>query len=440
MIETAWSLAVGVSYLLKAGAVLATAADIHKTYHDGELTTEEKAHRIGTNVLFMGFQTVDVGASLSSLSTTTRMIAHVGAGAASVAKEISKKAIQDDQDLTDVIDICGVAALRTGDVTELACELFPQSEHIEALKELTEGALSSGSLLTGRMGIKQTLFQTIDAFYPKESTLSNLEKSLQELDEVRSANTIEDFTSIPAYFLREKDPLLHNYICPITEKPIRSVVCVQSTRNTQNQVFYEKKAIEQFILKKTRQYPPKWPDKVSVRLRKLTEAPLIQEKINNRLSLLLNETKAFIRSGQFDRLYQDTLERFLQRLDEVRLATTIEDFSSIPKLFLEKQDSLLRKYICPLTKKPIRHIVVVRSTRNTPNPLYYEKTAIEQFISRHPNELPNGWPITTPVQLNQIVRHVSKQAEIDSRLTTLFNQTKTIIESGRFASLYQKRK
>ena len=96
-----------------------------------------------------------------------------------------------------------------------------------------------------------------------------------------------------------------------------------------------------------------------------------------------------------------TLEpEYLEELQQILRITTIEDLLTIPTA-LDYHETL-REYLCPITKKPIRTIVVThRSKVGQENVyIYYEKTAIINWIRERPLENPPGWPEEAPLNID----------------------------------------
>lgn len=314
MLNVLYYAGVGISYGLKAYAVGKTVYDVHHVIHDEELTQQEKVHRVATDIAFIGMQVVDCGVSshlLGTLSNSVEIGTRIGTGVTDVAMIVSQKAIQDDIDFQDITDIAAEGLFRTADATALASTIVPSADS-EALREITAEVAASAILLRGKDKIFSAAKKISERWSPsclsENRTLLTAEAQyIKELDEVRNAKTIKDWSLIPPFFLNEPDRILNKWVCPLTKKPIRFVVVIIKTRNSTNPIFYEKSAIEKFISDYPRKIPPAWPKRISVRLRKLEIDSAVQNVIDMHLNHLLNSIQDQVASGEFQALYPENL-------------------------------------------------------------------------------------------------------------------------------------
>ncbi len=96
-------------------------------------------------------------------------------------------------------------------------------------------------------------------------------------------------------------------------------------------------------------------------------------------------------------------------------SNSIADFAKIPDLF--KYDKVLKSYICSLSRKPIRHVLMVAGTEK--KPVYYEKAAFEKYCQEFPNKLPPKWPVGVQFIKENISLYAEGQRIIDQRLDVL---------------------
>lgn len=118
-----------------------------------------------------------------------------------------------------------------------------------------------------------------------------------------------------------------------------------------------------------------------------------------------------------------------RRFDAVRNAQTIEDFNRIPELFI--RDPVLKKFLCPISKKPIRYVASVCDPKNHLHSIYYEKSAIENFMAVNSDQLPPQWPQGLTFTRENIVNDLETQGEIDQHLRLLlenFKETPIVIQ------------
>ncbi|MBM3198292.1 MAG: hypothetical protein FJZ58_03445 [Chlamydiae bacterium] len=103
-------------------------------------------------------------------------------------------------------------------------------------------------------------------------------------------------------------------------------------------------------------------------------------------------------------------------------SSPLDRFTKIPTAFL--QDPVLLRYQCPIAERPIRFIVVIDATKQSPSPVYYERREIMYWLQTTPNELPPRWPSTIPFTRDHIISWVEVQQQIDQRLGLLLEQVR----------------
>jgi hypothetical protein len=119
-------------------------------------------------------------------------------------------------------------------------------------------------------------------------------------------------------------------------------------------------------------------------------------------------------------------EEYMQQLKEVIEASNIGDFTRIPPLF--ESNPNLMKWICPLTKKPIRYAVVIDVSATSENPIAYEKAAIEKWFADNYGKQPPGWPSKITAGVHRLVDSTSIQEFIDSSLKDLLEGMQEILQ------------
>lgn len=128
-------------------------------------------------------------------------------------------------------------------------------------------------------------------------------------------------------------------------------------------------------------------------------------------------------------------EKYKREVLEVLQANEIATFKAIPKFFLEDEE--LKKWICPITEKPIRYISVIQTTIDSDRPFWYEKSAISEWINKYPQRLPSQWPVEISLRQSKLVDYTSVQKMIDKRLLELFNELRALADEGAFTFVEQ---
>jgi hypothetical protein len=298
----------GIVYLVKACNVVGAGYDIHSTINNDELTSQEKTHRVATSALFLVAQTMDVGVDLArNVSSSVKMRARVGVGIADVSRKTSQKAVQDEFDFHDGLEVTATAAFRAADIASLAVNLYPQQfgDWQYPADLLQAGAILTANqhtLISAKTSVGNLLSRRRSPDQNSSSPLSVDEKYRREVLEVLQANEIGEFNTIPELFLEDEG--LKQWVCPITKKSIRYISVIQTTIESIRPVWYEKSAITAWITKNPQQRPPQWPGKISLRERKLIDYTYAQKEIDQRLLDLFNEMRELADIGTFTFLDQ----------------------------------------------------------------------------------------------------------------------------------------
>jgi len=116
-------------------------------------------------------------------------------------------------------------------------------------------------------------------------------------------------------------------------------------------------------------------------------------------------------------------QRLYADMRRIKAAPNIQALTEIPELF--KNDTVLSQFRCPLLDdRPIRHILVVKGTENSPNPVYYDRSAMAKRLREHPDQNPPGWPEKIPFNRYALRKDPYIQNLINQRLTMLWNDFK----------------
>lgn len=112
------------------------------------------------------------------------------------------------------------------------------------------------------------------------------------------------------------------------------------------------------------------------------------------------------------------------KISEIREAQTIDGFNEIPSLFVDDRE--LRRFICPITRKPIRNVLATRTSQSDSTPIYYEKSAVMEYMRNHPGEMPPKWPQGLTFNEQNLADSPETQNWINGRLQVLLDDFKEI--------------
>ncbi len=115
-------------------------------------------------------------------------------------------------------------------------------------------------------------------------------------------------------------------------------------------------------------------------------------------------------------------ENFSKLFQEAVQAKTIADLKKIPSLFYN--DRILKKYCCPISKKPIRFIATVQGTSPEDPIIRYEQTEVLRELSATPPKIPKNWPKEIPCAAEFLKEDPVAQEEIDAHLSLLLSETR----------------
>lgn len=113
--------------------------------------------------------------------------------------------------------------------------------------------------------------------------------------------------------------------------------------------------------------------------------------------------------------------RFVQQLNDILNLQDIADLIRIPEVL---EDACTALPICPITRRPIRFLIEAQAEEPFPQPLFYERRAINAYLDQHPNQPPLGWPAQVRYQYPDLRHPRQRQHEIDNLLRNLVNELK----------------
>lgn len=292
-----------------------TAMDLVRVHSQGQLTRWQKMHRTLADAVFIFAQTGAMRANLSpSMSSDEKLALRTGANGAGILKEVSHFATKNPIDREDLIDFISKVGYRVIQTSSDTIMLKPEwlnapLRQIESVQDLLNvGAL----LIKNQQNIRQAYSKAMcnikyvltyikqrqnpDKAFPKMSIRMGEDPVLQIdsvylnlIKEAQKANKIEDYTSIPELF--NNDAILSQFRCGLSKKLIRFIVVVETTEKEPQPICYEKAIIEKYLKERPHQPPENWPNGVVFSLDALRDFVVVQNQINNRLNVLLNEFK-----------------------------------------------------------------------------------------------------------------------------------------------------
>jgi hypothetical protein len=122
-----------------------------------------------------------------------------------------------------------------------------------------------------------------------------------------------------------------------------------------------------------------------------------------------------------DQQYGRELREKIQSLQQI--VGNIDSVNEIPSLLLNHD--LIQQFRCSISKQPIRYILVpqlseeILRQNKAIRKVFYEKSAIENWIKRNPDQIPPEWPceyLPLPLQVNYLKSSPHLQDIIDENL------------------------
>lgn len=298
------------NYMSQGILILYSARDLKNSLQDQEMSAWQKTHRVATDFFTLICQITSLSITFKEKSCEIpkdiKITVHAAAGAANVAKAISQKSImREGMKLTDYVEISLTAGIEFANVSksmgfdvknlEVALQAAAAGNKVIIHRNEILSAVRAIQRLLARFG---QISQLVDPLENPDSarreservqTIGDLglnESYLQDVAAVHRARTIEDFELIPQLFVNDR--VLITWLCPISKRAIRYiVVVVDSTRESENSVFYEHSAIMDWIENHPEELPPNWPEAVEYTAVHLDRDEEKQSEIDARLQELL---------------------------------------------------------------------------------------------------------------------------------------------------------
>ncbi len=204
----------------------------------------------------------------------------------------------------------------------------------------------------------------------------------------------------------------HDLICNLHQHPLRFASVVKGTENSMHPIYYEKAAIEDWMMKKQAP-PPSWPQDVLYSKDNIISCAAAQNKIIQKFAFILK--------------ILSTTDIYNKSVTEVLEHATMESLPWIPNFIA--QEAIQYPYRCATSQRPIRFICALRVDSDPQ--VYFEKSNIMHWIALYPCKRPKSWPDQVPYDPSLLIHCPDLQKEIDDELNALlvgFQQTLRSLE------------
>ena len=249
-----------------------TAKDINDTCRDENLSTTQKVTRVGADSLFMAAQAAEIGASArENSSAKLKFGTRIAAGTTDVVRQVAQEGLG--------VDTISTIAFRAADIADGSIENgYSKKKNLEKYIDTLKAA---GTILSNRVLLRNTVQATCSFTKNMARDIRNKLKSNPEIVKAKNSADIPKFSKDDQAFLKKQvkkledlanfsnlknipkslstDPVLKNYICPITKRPIRKVMTLDDDRDEIPIIYFERDAIVDWISNKPETAPPSWP-------------------------------------------------------------------------------------------------------------------------------------------------------------------------------------
>jgi hypothetical protein len=311
-----------VSWVIKAYEVYQSCQNIKSIHADENMSTRQKMVKISANALFVVSQIADAGTHFTpGVSSECRTNTKLLAGAADVGKELAQKGA--------TVDTLATAVFRAADIAGGLAEQEAYMEYKEALllfsavkKEPIPRIVKNREFIwnAGQMGfnyveimigaLRERLAQRgaepipvaedrappqeeVPAALPQPLTAEDIEYFRTEINRFRELIDWENLQELP--WGLATDEILRNYICPITQRPIRYVLVVELP--DASRIYFEKTAIRSWMREQPDVAPPNWPQELlplPIRHSYFQNCRRSQNEINRRLKAIAQEAETLL--------------------------------------------------------------------------------------------------------------------------------------------------
>ncbi len=259
-------------WITKGVQFFQAAKDINDTCRDENLSTTQKATRIGADSLFMVAQAAEIGAGAKEKSSDKlKFGTRIAAGTTDVVRQIAQEGLG--------VDTLCTIAYRAADVADGSIETGYSDK--EKLEKYIDALKAAGTILSNRVLLGNTAEVACSFTKNMVRDIRNKLKSNPEFVKAKNSADIPKLSEDDKAFLKKQvkeledlanfsnlknipkslstDPVLKNYICPITKRPIREVMTLDDDRDEIPIIYFEKDAIADWIRNKPETAPPSWP-------------------------------------------------------------------------------------------------------------------------------------------------------------------------------------
>jgi hypothetical protein len=308
-----------INYACKGLSVGGAVVETVQTLQDEELSSTHKAARTATNGLYVVAQTAELAvnvhvdtldpASEAAKEGAKMLLAtKVAAGATDITRVVTSRGLRPEPWTSDdTYDVLGTLTFRIADIGGYAAAncLDICHGHHELVEQVANVVCASSRLIVSRRTI-QTALTLIGEHLPSigdsEEELETFDivngvnidaEYLQDFRDIIAAKSIAALKRIPSLF--RADVVFNMFKCAVSDLPIRSIVAVKGTEESDSPVFLEKDTIEVLLHAIPRKVPNGWPKKI--RFCRVNVIPCRSEQrvINQRLELMLPDAQSEIR-------------------------------------------------------------------------------------------------------------------------------------------------
>lgn len=295
---------------VKAYTICSSAHKIYTTIYNDRLTRIQKIHNVGTNAIYIvsaglaNFPTASVSKEVIQAATVITPFTRLG-------KQCSDDSI-DPNSRSTAETYLKLFCFELIDNTEAMrlLQAFAAIDETSNLPLLAEGVAAIALVYFNKKEISEipegvrTLWRNAtDAFNHLRAERVNFavraepngqpvlrvpRERYQQFEAIQRVENIDQFNDIPRPLI---NPLFTHYTCPITQQPIRHLRIVRGTEGTDNPIFYEQRAIAEWLQANPGTPPAGWPSGITYSGANIIEARDHQAAINRQLQSRLDNFK-----------------------------------------------------------------------------------------------------------------------------------------------------
>lgn len=285
----------------KVISVVNSGVKIYKTLNNPQLNGWQKTHNVALNTMYMLTQTVALNVDsvntniAASVFSACRNVSNKSLDGKATSAEVLKGVFFEIGMLNDSIKILRPLVdnvpynLLTDEGASLLFFMASDYDNLkdvpDHIKKIWKNKTKIWNWLRGKKipHYVRTDSRTGQPIFTIPRAEYEQRRRVQEL------NGIEELREIPEFF--SGTDVYSHYGCPITQKYIRFLVVLNGTQEDDHPVFYEKRAIEQWIADHPNERPASWPPGIPYQLSSLVPSKSHQAIINSQFEKDFQEIK-----------------------------------------------------------------------------------------------------------------------------------------------------